>query len=1184
MPGVVAFALEAWVVPALFSEGILIGAAGITFASYAITFAAYYAYGTYQAAQARAAAKNAVNASLQDRLVMTATTSNPRSRCYGRIRNVDGILFKATHGANKEFYTFVVAVAGHEIDGFEKFYMADVAVTVDASGYVQTAPYGKTVTGTEGMVSVGSAASGSYTIVLPAATTLTPGGVSVLEWNGATGEGGYQAPLPFTVAGNVVSWSGGSGQPVYIYYFTDTVVSKARIRGYTGAAGQNIGVELVALGVDNVNATDFQFAGIACMLVTLTFDVDAFPQGVPAFSAVFRGAQLYDPRIDAWQWSENPALIARDWALYQYGGGAVETDLYDDFTTAANACDVMHDFVITSGTGGTVTRPMYTCNTVLPTNGDPSQAMNEIVMSMAGKMAWVGGRLRVCAGAYRAPVATITNDWISDKASIDISAGVARVDLVNSYQPSIADDRLDFVVTPTEAVRADAYITADGMELPRAISLTTVTDVEHAQHVCGVMLRDARQALTVSMPANMLAYPLEVFDTINVTLARFGWDTKLFEILATEFAPTTGMLITCKETDATIFDPDAGFALSDFAPNTELPLPWFVPMPTGLTVTSGATALKDGSILTRTQISWNTFTDASVLQSGNIEVQYIPAINLPSDPTINWPSWPERASSLTTMIPGLLSGTIYVFRARAINSIGVRSAWTPPVQHQIALPPGVTVGWANVVGAPTTFAAVARGFSDTSAYGNRAGLYDGVSGTHLVGIARSYTVCVIKRTTALLQSAQTFDIYGDASAPAAMVALLNGLGPDVIVVVISYDEPAQNRLVGGLDAAMYRCGASPPIYGAPTFMSHAAYVLIGIPGCGEGNGFEGYCDATVPTYEFVDVTFQLQSGNLTVTGTSTVPGSLADYSYKGTLDATTDLFLIARGNCVVSGNYAEKVSGANAWDSDVYSRDSYKNGAFCSARPARVDRDVMFGLNSDPLTDENYTSLDFAWYAAATGNVSIYESGAAIGVVGPYTSNDVLAIVYDGLNVYYLQNGLVKRTNPIGTGYTLFLDSSFYGVNGALAMIRFGPQSNVNDIGASQIVKNAVSITAFAQDKTGLSNVQASVTITTADIPAGASSVPVVVTGCVHTSGNFAFGLSRNSTGTFAGTTPTLVAAQPNGGPGLWTPTVVDNLGVGTFYYRLGFIAGGSSVFNDDFTTVNGSIFLLALTAEVAKR
>jgi hypothetical protein len=86
----------------------------------------------------------------------------------------------------------------------------------------------------------------------------------------------------------------------------------------------------------------------------------------------------------------------------------------------------------------------------------------------------------------------------------------------------------------------------------------------------------------------------------------------------------------------------------------------------------------------------------------------------------------------------------------------------------------------------------------------------------------------------------------------------------------------------------------------------------------------------------------------------------------------------------------------------------------------------------------------------------------------------------------------------------------------------------------------------------------------------------------VHQSASFAFGLSRNDTGTFAGTTPTLLSALP--GAGLWTPTVVDFVGVGTHYYRFGFIDGTTSQFTDDFTTVNGNVHLLSLTAEVAKR
>ena len=79
--------------------------AAITVASYAIVIAASYAYGSYQAANARRAAKANYNDSLKDRTVMLQTTDAARSRLYGRVRNCDGILFKETHGEKKEYYT-----------------------------------------------------------------------------------------------------------------------------------------------------------------------------------------------------------------------------------------------------------------------------------------------------------------------------------------------------------------------------------------------------------------------------------------------------------------------------------------------------------------------------------------------------------------------------------------------------------------------------------------------------------------------------------------------------------------------------------------------------------------------------------------------------------------------------------------------------------------------------------------------------------------------------------------------------------------------------------------------------------------------------------------------------------------------------------------------------------------------
>lgn len=86
---------------------------------------------------------------------------------------------------------------------------------------------------------------------------------------------------------------------------------------------------------------------------------------------------------------------------------------------------------------------------------------------------------------------------------------------------------------------------------------------------------------------------------------------------------------------------------------------------------------------------------------------------------------------------------------------------------------------------------------------------------------------------------------------------------------------------------MYRCGASRAVFGSPQFKANSAYILVGIGGCGEGNGFEAYNGAVDgDTSAWCDVAFTLQAGQLIVTGTTAVPRTLADHGYSGDLDAT----------------------------------------------------------------------------------------------------------------------------------------------------------------------------------------------------------------------------------------------------------------------------------------------------------
>lgn len=170
---------------------------------------------------------------------------------------------------------------------------------------------------------------------------------------------------------------------------------------------------------------------------------------------------------------------------------------------------------------------------------------------------------------------------------------------------------------------------------------------------------------------------------------------------------------------------------------------------------------------------------------------------------------------------------------------------------------------------------------------------------------RSYTAVVINRSTGAILSKKSYDVYGAgqlawdgaSNTAATLAADLNALTSDKLVVVISGDEPMTNRLTSGLDAAMYRCGASRAVFGSSNFKSRSAYVLIGIPGCGEGNGAEAYQgEITNDPNAWVDVSFSLIGGALSGVSAHYVPKTLSDYGYVGALDATKGATLGPGGN------------------------------------------------------------------------------------------------------------------------------------------------------------------------------------------------------------------------------------------------------------------------------------------------
>ncbi|WP_370453264.1 interleukin-like EMT inducer domain-containing protein [Salinisphaera sp. LB1] len=202
---------------------------------------------------------------------------------------------------------------------------------------------------------------------------------------------------------------------------------------------------------------------------------------------------------------------------------------------------------------------------------------------------------------------------------------------------------------------------------------------------------------------------------------------------------------------------------------------------------------------------------------------------------------------------------------------------------QKALATQDNVAWGSqVTGKPLTFRVVARGNSATS-QPVEAGLYD-AAGTLISGSSRSYRVDVLDRATRAWDSHTIYDVYGNASNATTMANDLNALGSGKIVVIRTYDEPQDHRLTNGLPAAIYRCGGSRSIFGSSNFRYRSAYICVGIPGIGEGNGIELYAgDVDSDPNAWVETAFTIDASGAIQLGRTMVKDAV-DISYA---DGTT---------------------------------------------------------------------------------------------------------------------------------------------------------------------------------------------------------------------------------------------------------------------------------------------------------
>ena len=774
----------------------LLGAA--TFLGYAITFGGLALYSNYQRRKAESRARSAYNASLKDRTLMVRSTTEPRDLVLGRVRKSGPLVFVGTTGQHKEKLVMVIALAAHRCSAIEQVYFNDQPVTLDANGYVQSAPYvrNRRVSASVRQLRLDANGTGVFNAPGPVIWAYT---------------GGVNDTFNLSWAGNVITVT--NGQPfgvIGLSYQYEAYESKARVWWYLGDENQAADARLKQLFPDKWTDAH-RLRGITYLVAELDYNEDAFPSSIPNISAVVRGALVYDPRDGQTKWSQNPALLARHYAYHPLGAGLPAGSVSDSHViAAANACDVSQSVTVSLPSGGsqTVTLPLYQANTVAKSGSKPSDVLQELAEAMAGKVGYQGNQLVMRAGAYTAPVMALDDNDFSDASAIEIAPHRPRDQVINRVTGTFADQDNNWQVVDFPAVQFPDYIAQDGRELPIEVELGAVTHVAQAQHVCRVMLRDARQSLIVKASFKLKAYPLQLFDVVTITCARYGWVAKPFEVLGRRWA-LGSIELTLKETDPSIYSVDPNFSGINAAPNTSLPKPWEVADVGPLVVESGTSWLvrqSDGTVLTRVRVTWPAIQDAPVQNGGVIEVAYTPA----DDPAADgkWPFVQVPGDSTEAFITGLEDGRVYLIKARARSSIAA-GQWSVQVSHRVVgklAPPsnvtsieyafeefGVRLSWPAVPDADVQEYELRQG----SGTWERA---QPLTGQRTVVRATSFLWRVLLSGTTTVQI-KAIDTSGNYSQAAATVA-------------VSVPVPAQVSLAGTIEGAEEVLTWSPPISSA----------------------------------------------------------------------------------------------------------------------------------------------------------------------------------------------------------------------------------------------------------------------------------------------------------------------------------------------------------------------------------
>lgn len=428
-----------------------------------------------------------------------------------------------------------------------------------------------------------------------------------------------------------------------------------RINKHLGSPDQLADADLVSEVPDWTN--EHRLRGVAYLYARFKFNSNKFPNGVPQITATVKGKKVYDPRTETTSWSDNPALCLRDYIISSYGLDEDVANVDDtQVISAANVCDE-------TDTNAGTTR--YTCNGAFTTDLTPYDLLSDMLTSMGGLLWYAQGKWRMKPAYWVEPTVTFNEDDL--RSNISVQTRHSRRDNFNTVRGTFRGEETNWQITDYPEVTNSAFIAADGgQESVADIELPYTDNSIEARRIARIALERNRQQLTVQASFGLRGFQVQVGDVVNLTIDRFGWSSKAFEVASWTFGLVDNgdlqVQMTLREISESVFDEvDDGIVYE--RDNTTLLSPFDVPSP-GLTV-SDSVRIYNQKV---TNIANLNITSGQAERLDSVEVQY------KKSSEEDWIDAGSGNVGVFTIVD--LETGVYDFRVRGINSFGVKGDYT----------------------------------------------------------------------------------------------------------------------------------------------------------------------------------------------------------------------------------------------------------------------------------------------------------------------------------------------------------------------------------------------------------------------------------------------------------------------------------------------------------------------------